>query len=180
MIEIYDSVLIESHREQLYMFSITTNYKIGWDDTATFEHRQYPCLHHTITSSEWKELGIIEGLQSSNLKDILNNLSFDEATINLATPSSMQFPHTHGNSTVFTYYINPEWKNEYYGETIFYNSTLTDSINSVIYKPNRGILFSGNIPHSIRPASHIAPSYRFTLSMFFKDRNFIEEAKNSS
>ena len=43
MIEIYDSVLIESHREQLYMFSITTNYKIGWDDTATFEHRQYPC-----------------------------------------------------------------------------------------------------------------------------------------
>ena len=70
----------------------------------------------------------------------------------------MQFPHTHGNSTVFTYYINPEWKNEFYGETIFYNPTLTESISSVLYKPNRGILFDGNIPHSIRPASHIAPS----------------------
>ena len=70
MIELFDNILTESHREPLYMFSITTNYKIGWDDTATFEHRQYPCLHHTITPSEWKELGIIEGLQSSNLKDI--------------------------------------------------------------------------------------------------------------
>ena len=180
MIEIYDSVLIESHREQLYMFSITTNYKIGWDDTATFEHRQYPCLHHTLSSKEWDDLSILEGLQDISLKTKLNDLLFKEATINLATPSSMQFPHTHGNTIVFTYYINPEWKNEFYGETIFYNSTLTESIKSILYKPNRGILFDGVIPHSIRPASHIAPSYRITLSMFFRDRNFIEEAKNSS
>jgi hypothetical protein len=180
MIEIYNDVLTENHREQLYMFSITTDYKIGWDDTATFEHRQYPCLHHTLTPVEWKELNIIEGLQDNSLKDILNNLTFNEATINLATPSSVQFPHTHGNSTIFNYYINPEWKNEYYGETIFYNSTLTSSVASALYKPNSGVLFSGDVPHSIRPASHIAPSYRFTLSMFFKDRNFIEEAKNSS
>tara|TARA_R100000656_G_C3925993_1_gene123847 strand:+ start:252 stop:794 length:543 start_codon:yes stop_codon:yes gene_type:complete len=180
MIEIHDNVLIESHREQIYMFSIMTEYKIGWDDTATFEHRQYPCLHHTLTSKEWAELDIINGLQDKQLRYRLTSLSFDEATINLATPASIQFPHTHGNSTVFTYYINPEWKNEYYGETIFYDDTLADSVNSVLYKPNRAVLFNGDIPHSIRPASHIAPSYRFTLSIFFKERNFIEEVKNSS
>jgi hypothetical protein len=180
MIEIHDNALTESHREHVYMFSIMTDYKIGWDDTATFEHRQYPCLHHTLTSKEWKELDIINGLQDKELKHKLTDLSFDEATINLATPASMQFPHTHGSSTILNYYINPEWKNEYYGETIFYNNTLTDSISSVLFKPNRAILFDGSIPHSIRPASHIAPSYRFTLTAFFKEKNFIEESRNSS
>ena len=89
MIEIHDNALTESHREHVYMFSIMTDYKIGWDDTATFEHRQYPCLHHTLTSKEWKELGIIDGLQDKELKHKLTDLSFDEATINLATPASM-------------------------------------------------------------------------------------------
>ena len=110
----------------------------------------------------------------------LDDLSFDEATINLATPSSIQFPHTHGSSTVLTYYINPEWKNEYYGETIFYDDTLNESIRAVLYKPNRAVLFSGKTPHSIRPASHVAPSYRFSLSIFYKEKNFIEKAKNIS
>ena len=180
MIEVFDNVLIESHREQVYMFSIMADYKIGWDDTATFEHRQYPCLHHSLTPQEWQELDFVGGLQVESLYKELDGLSFDEATINLATPSSMQFPHTHGSSTVLTYYINPEWKNEYYGETIFYDDSLSESIRTVIYKPNRAVLFSGKTPHSIRPASHIAPSYRFSLSIFYKQKNFIEEVKNSS
>ena len=65
-------------------------------------------------------------------------------------------------------------------ETIFYNDSLTESIKTALYDPNGAVIFNGNIPHSIRPASHIAPSYRFSLSVFFRQMNFIEEAKNSS
>ena len=178
MIEIHDNALTESHREQVYMFSIMTEYKIGWDDTATFEHRQYPCLHHTLTSKEWKELDIINGLQDKELKHKLTDLSFDEATINLATPASMQFPHTHGSSTILNYYINPEWKNEYYGETLFYDEFAEEVIHTSIYKPGRCVLFDGRTPHSIRPSSHVAPQYRFTLFVSFTKKNFIEELKN--
>ena len=108
------------------------------------------------------------------------NLAFDKAVINLATPSSIQFPHTHGDSTVITYYINPEWKKEYYGETIFYNDSMTHCVGTALYEPNSAVVFDGQIPHSIRPASHVAPSYRFSLSIFFRKRNFLEEAKNNT
>jgi len=180
VIKTFDNVFEENVRAEIYLLAITTNYQIGWDDTSVFEHRQFPCLHHSLTKQEWGQLDLISRIQNQQLQDKIKNEKFVSATINLAVPSSIQFPHSHNSSTILNYYINPEWKNEYYGETIFYNNTLTDSINSVLFKPNRAILFDGSIPHSIRPASHIAPSYRFTLTAFFKEKNFIEESRNSS
>ena len=57
---------------------------------------------------------------------------------------------------------------------------MSEAEQTVLYKPNRAILFDGNTPHSIRPSSHIAPQYRFTLGIFFKEPNFIQEAKNNT
>ena len=162
MVDVFDNTLMEDTREQLYMFCTTSDYQIGWGDVSTFETRQYPCLHHTLTPQEWKEL------------------KFMESIINLSFPSSINFPHTHGGSTVLVYDINPDWKHEYYGETIFYDDAMQEATKSVLYKQNRSILFDGTTPHSIRPTSHIAPQYRFTLGMFFTQPNFIEEAKNNT
>jgi len=180
MIEIFHNVLTENHREEIYMYAINADYKIGWGDTSTFEYRQYPCLHSDISRADWRQLDFIEGIQNEPMKDLVKDLQFDKAVINLATPSSIQFPHTHGTSTVITYYINPDWKKEYYGETIFYDDSMTHCIGTSLYHTNSAVVFDGKIPHSIRPASHIAPSYRFSLSVFFRQKNFIEEAKNSS
>lgn len=179
-LEVYQDILSEHHRDQFYMYAVSANYKIGWEDSATFENRQYPCLHNEIEREEWENLQFIEGVQNPLLRSELSKLSFQEAVINLVTPASIQFPHTHGSSVVLTYYINPVWQPEYYGETIFYDQLKKESIKTVSYKPNAGVLFDGLIPHSIRPASFIAPSYRFTLSVFYKQPNFIEEVKNST
>jgi|TARA_R110002153_G_scaffold213835_1_gene366389 hypothetical protein len=178
MVKVFDNTLMEDAREQIYMFCTTTTYSIGWGDNSTFETRQYPCLHHTLTKKEWKDLGFLENMVNTDLITELEGLKFDSATINLSFPSSINFPHTHGGSTVLVYDINPDWKNEYYGETIFYDDTMQEATKSVLYKQNRSILFDGITPHSIRPTSHIAPQYRFTLGMFFQQPNFIEEAKN--
>jgi hypothetical protein len=178
MVQVFDNTLMENAREQIYMFCTTANYSIGWGDNSTFETRQYPCLHHTLTTKEWRELAFLENMVNTDLMAKLEGLKFDSATINLSFPSSINFPHTHGGSTVLVYDINPDWKNEYYGETIFYDDTMQEATKSVLYKQNRSILFDGITPHSIRPTSHIAPQYRFTLGMFFQQPNFIEEAKN--
>lgn len=180
MVQVFDNTLMENSREQLYMFSTTTDYQIGWSDTSTFEHRQYPCLHHTLSHREWEKLNFMGSIINSELISELEGLKFDSATINLSFPSSINFPHTHGGSTVLVYDINPEWKHEYYGETIFYDDAMQEATKSVIYKQNRSILFDGTTPHSIRPSSHIAPQYRFTLGIFFTQPNFIEEAKNNT
>ena len=179
-VEVFDNVLMEDTREGLYMFSSSTDYQIGWGDVSTFETRQYPCLHHTFTKKEWETSKFIPSICNGKLIEAIDGLVFDSATINLSFPSSVQFPHTHGDCKVLVYYINPDWRNEFYGETIFYNETMSEASKTVLYKPNRAILFDGNTPHSIRPSSHIAPQYRFTLGIFFQQPNFIEEAKNNT
>jgi len=180
MIEIYDNILPEHVRSDIYLLAITANYQIGWDDTSVFEHRQYPCLHHSLTKNEWAQLNLINEIQNHEIRNKLNKLSFVSATINLAVPSSVQFPHSHSEKLVLLYYINMEWKNEYYGETLFYDDYSNEIIQSCKFTPGRIVLFDGKTPHAIRPASHIAPQYRFTLFISFNDKNFIEEAKNIS
>ena len=180
MIEIYDNTLSENVRSNIYLLAITAKYQIGWDDTSVFEHRQFPCLHHTLTKNEWAQLDLINEIQDHNLKNKLKKLSFVSDTINLAVPSSIQFPHSHNEKSVLLYYINPEWKNEYYGETLFYDDYSDEIIQSSKFVPGRFILFDGKTPHSIRPSSHIAPQYRFTLFVGFDEMNFIEAAKNNS
>ena len=181
MIEVLDNFVSENTREALYMLCVTTDYKIGWDDSSTFEHRQYPCLHHSLSDAEWNDLNFKESIQNKpKWQELTKDLIYTESVINLATHASIQFPHTHGSMKVLTYYINPEWKPEFYGETIFYDETLTDSNAVIMYKPNRAVFFNGEHPHSIRPSSHLAPSYRFTLSVFYRERNFIDETKNST
>ena len=180
MIEIYDNTLSENVRSNIYLLAITANYQIGWDDTSVFEHRQFPCLHHALTKNEWAQLDMINEIQDHDLRNKLKKLSFVSATINLAVPSSIQFPHSHNEKTVLLYYINPEWQNEYYGETLFYDDYSDEIIQSSKYKPGRIVLFDGKTPHSIRPSSHIAPQYRFTLFIGFDEMNFIEAAKNNS
>ena len=180
MIEIYDNTLPESVRSSIYLLAITANYNIGWDDTSVFEHRQFPCLHHTLTKNEWEQIDLINTIQNHDLRNKLKKLSFVSATINLSVPSSIQFPHSHNEKLVLLYYINMEWKPEYYGETLFFNDLGTEVEYTSIFKPGRMVFFDGNIPHTIRPSSHIAPQYRFTLFASFNEKNFIEQAKNSS
>tara|TARA_R100000152_G_C6765947_1_gene190822 strand:- start:730 stop:1272 length:543 start_codon:yes stop_codon:yes gene_type:complete len=180
MIDIYDNCLAEDIRSDIYLMAITANYNIGWDDSSVFEHRQYPCLHHSVKKESWEQLNLVNEIQNHELRNKLKELSFVSATINLAVPSSIQFQHTHPQKYTLLYYINMEWKPEYYGETLFFNDLGTEVEYTSLFKPGRIVFFDGKIPHTIRPSSHIAPSYRFTLFASFNEKNFIEQAKNSS
>ena len=180
MIDIYDNIFTEDFRSDIYLKAITADYKIGWDDSSVFEHRQYPCLHHMLDKQSWEQLDLVNRIQNHELRNQLEELSFVSATINLAVPSSVQFQHTHPQKYTLLYYINMEWKPEYYGDTLFFNDLGTEVEHTSLFKPGRVVFFDGNIPHTIRPSSHIAPSYRFTLFASFNEKNFIEQAKNSS
>ena len=135
-------------------------------------------LHHDTTIPWVRYQGMVPYSLHSPLHTSAGGLY--TYTINLAVPSSIQFPHSHNEKSVLLYYINPEWKNEYYGETLFYDDYSDEIIQSSKFVPGRFILFDGKTPHSIRPSSHIAPQYRFTLFVGFDEKNFIEAAKNNS
>lgn len=169
MIKVYNNYMSIDDMTTLYTQAVTATYEIGWDDTSTIENRQYPCLHHDYDRTDLGEF-----MHYFYNTPELQNYTYEKAVINLVTPSSVNFRHTHGDSRVICYYINPEWREEWYGETIFYQDNGEDD-RVISYQPNKAVIFDGNHPHSIRPASFIAPSYRFTLSVFFN-----KKLKNSS
>ena len=67
------------------------------------------------------------------------------------------------NQYTTIYYPHAEWRPDYAGETVFFNSEQSDIIASVYPKPNRLIIFRGTVPHCARAVSRICPTLRVTL-----------------
>jgi 2OG-Fe(II) oxygenase superfamily len=74
-------------------------------------------------------------------------------------------PHTDsrtpGNYTTIVY-VNPVWKPEWAGETVFIND-LGDIAYAVLPKPGRMVQFDGRIVHAARGLSRTCPAMRVTL-----------------
>lgn len=59
-------------------------------------------------------------------------------------------------------YINPMWKLEWAGETVFFDES-GDISHAIIPKPGRIAIFPGNILHAARAVSRSCPAMRVTL-----------------
>ena len=93
---------------------------------------------------------------------------FYKCVVNLVKPLDVNFIHVHPNSIVALYYANFTWNPEWGGETIFYDKDRKKINLANPYTPNQLITFDGKIPHTIKAQNLIGPSYRFTISLFFK------------
>lgn len=75
------------------------------------------------------------------------------------------YPHVDsrkpGNFTTIVY-VNPIWKPEWAGETVFIND-LGDIAHAVLPKPGRITIFDGRLTHAARGLSRICPAMRVTL-----------------
>ncbi len=61
------------------------------------------------------------------------------------------------------YYPHAAWDPNFAGETVFFNRDRTDIIASVYPKPNRLLVFRGDIPHVARGVSRRCNDLRITL-----------------
>jgi hypothetical protein len=100
-------------------------------------------------------------LKSDQLKDH----SLVRCYANAHTFGIEGYPHVDsrkpGNYTTIVY-INPMWKPEWAGETVFIND-LGDITHAVLPKPGRITIFDGRITHAARGLSRICPAMRVTL-----------------
>ena len=89
--------------------------------------------------------------------------------VNLVRSNDIHTIHHHKMSQVALYYVNMDWQDGWYGETIFYDELDRNKIDFTSpYIPGRIILFDGKIPHAIRPQSVDGPKFRITLSFFYE------------
>ena len=61
------------------------------------------------------------------------------------------------------YYSHSAWDPNYGGETVFFNSDRSDIVASVYPRPNRLVIFRGDVPHVARGVSRRCPELRVTL-----------------
>jgi SM-20-related protein len=169
MIKVFDHIFPTAYHELLYHFAINSRYQIGSQDgPAPLDRRTHLYIHSEWNTEDLANTRLQEYLEKSEAGDVLAGKQVLRATINLSVPSDTNFIHTHIDQLVGVYYLNLHWKPEWAGETLFYNDTMTEIIQSSMYTPNRMVVFNGSIPHTIRPQAFSAPHYRLTLATFFE------------
>jgi Rps23 Pro-64 3,4-dihydroxylase Tpa1-like proline 4-hydroxylase len=166
-IHIFDGLLDFSFREQAYTYARYSKYTIDNQDSDALENSQHQYIVSFWTEEEFINFGLLDKLAGTKAGDLLQGKRFIKANINLSTPTDTYWSHDHKNQMVALYYVNKQWNHNWAGETVFFNDDVSEVEYSSIYTPGRLIIFDGEIPHSIRPQSVLAPHYRFTLSAFF-------------
>ena len=167
MIKIYDNKVPFHIMHDIHEFVLNSRFYIkGWKDKES--------VNKNSIYSEWS----IDDLKSVKLYSYLEEIpSVDfskwyKTMVNLSHPSDHYYTHTHGdNDYVLLYYVNLEWRDEWHGETLFYDPlNLQKIVFASSFVPGRILQFDGIQPHSIRPQSSVGPQYRFTISNFFKKK----------
>tara|TARA_R100001463_G_scaffold12998_9_gene34818 strand:+ start:2370 stop:2888 length:519 start_codon:yes stop_codon:yes gene_type:complete len=167
-VKILEEVFDTNFQNELYGACRNASYNIGWNDTGDIELSNRPFFHSMgdLNAPIVKDTDL--KIKSELLKEELMGFELSKTVINCSRPGETYWEHTHNNSRVVLYYPNFKWNREWGGESLFYDSKGKDLIFASEYKPNRMILFNGEIPHSVRAPTYIADQYRFTMSFFYK------------
>ena len=164
-IRVYDDLFNSEERSNFYQFASNSYFRLGWEDSTQQEKQKYKYLHSIYSSDDVNNLGIIDAIKKTEAVQELNGYTISHCVLNLSTPADSNFIHTHQEDKVLLYYVNLEWHDGWHGETLFFTENHKNIAFASPYTSGRLIAFDANIPHTIRPQSHLANVYRFTLAI---------------
>jgi hypothetical protein len=167
-LHVFDGAVDFSEREHIYSVVKNSVYKIGNEDADAIETAQHKYMCSYYNGEDVDTVGLLRFIQDTPVQSLIDGLPLIRAHVNLSTPTDCHWAHDHRGQLGLLYYVNKHWKHDWAGETMFFNDDLSEVCFASVYKSGRIILFDGEIPHSVRPQSSVAPTYRFTLSLFFQ------------
>ncbi|MGJ7490558.1 2OG-Fe(II) oxygenase [Variovorax sp. ZT4R33] len=162
-------------------FQSNVFWKFGWQsdrDKTPFGHWNHDFLKTPRTNQENCEHILLENSELFEIRDLWLRLKEEHLPghalvrcyANAHTFGVEGYPHVDsrspGNYTTI-FYINPIWKPEWAGETVFLNDA-GDIFQAVLPKPGRGVIFDGQVTHAARGLTRLCPAMRVTL--MFKTR----------
>jgi hypothetical protein len=166
-IDVYDDLFTLAERTQFYNYISNSSFKFGWEDTSEIEYGNYRYFYSSYNNKDRENLGIFDSLSRyDDLNYTLHQYNITKSIVNLSIPVNTYFNHSHVEDKVLLYYANLRWKEEWGGETLFYDDSLNDILFASPFTPGRVILFDGQIPHTLRPQAGSAPHFRFTFTTF--------------
>lgn len=167
-LDVFDGAVSFSEREHIYSVVRNSMYRIGNEDADAVETAQHKYMCAYYNDGDVEHTGIMQFIRDTPVWGIVGHLPLVRAHVNLSTPTDCHWAHDHRGQMGLLYYVNKHWKHDWAGETMFFNDDLSEVFHASVYTPGRIIVFDGEMPHSVRPQSSIAPTYRFTLSLFFQ------------
>lgn len=166
-IAVYDGLFDAHYRSTVYEFAQNSNFVIGWADGGIVEKQANRFLHSIYSADDVDRLCILKNIVNSEASKELDGHVLEKTILNLSSAADTNYIHTHPEDKVLLYYVNLEWFDGWHGETLFFNEDCKDVVFASPYTPGRLLVFDAKIPHTVRPQSHIAAQYRFTLTMIF-------------
>ena len=174
-IKVYDNVLSFNDALIVEEQCLDNDYTIGWKDLPWGEDQYF---YSKWSPDEWAKT-----MSSGNDRHFIHALGHSvpfvenvidkeiiKTIVNAVTLDASANTHCHQNGEfVALYYVNPEWKPEWSGETFFYDDKGQEVIYCSKFMPNRMIVFDGLIPHRFNAPSRQAPKFRFTISTFYTE-----------
>jgi len=164
-ITVYDDMLDHSLRQHIYKFATTSLFQIGWADGNIVENQKHQFLYSNYSEHDLVNLRILDALEKTVVYKEFDGYRIKHAILNLSTATDVNFVHSHPEDKVVLYYVNLDWQDGWHGETLFFDESQKNIEFASPYTPGRIIVFDAKIPHTIRPQSHIAAKFRFTLAI---------------
>lgn len=171
IIHVYDDILTEDDRQNIYDFVSRSKYVLGSADSWEIDIQQHIYFTSSYSKNDVERSKILSCIQDSsneNLKNDLLGWHPVRAWINVSLPTEVHFIHTHTDYRVLLYYVNLRWHGDWGGETLFHSDNRKEIMYASPFVPGRIIIFDGNLSHVLRPQCIIAPVYRFTYAIFFR------------
>lgn len=164
-IRVYDDLFTADQRDKFYGFANSSYFRLGWADGAIIENQIHRFLHSTYSNDDIESMGILDAIRNTKAAHELDGYKIAKCILNLSTAADANFTHSHVEDKILLYYVNLEWRDGWHGETLFFSENHKDIVFASPYTPGRLISFNARIPHTIRPQSHLASFYRFTLAI---------------
>jgi|TARA_R110000744_G_C19186487_1_gene543371 Rps23 Pro-64 3,4-dihydroxylase Tpa1-like proline 4-hydroxylase len=178
MFKVFDHIVPFHHQQDIYNACKNAFYRInGWEDRDDIDISKHD-LHSKWSLEDTKKTNLypyVEQVLKKSGYDVnsykYSMQDFDATMVNISKKGDYYYSHTHGEGClIILYYANLEWREEWAGETIFFDKHTREAKDVCSYKSGRFIVFEGDAPHSVRPQSIIGPEYRFTIGTFLKKK----------
>jgi len=173
-IHVFDNLFSYADRNHWFTIIKGCMFSPNGRDNPLIEYKGDYNLYSQWMPEDLKHFGILEHKSASPVNELVKNQVLTQVRVNLSTLNDTNRFHvdTTGNpGLTILYYANLNWEIEWGGYTLFANDDCDDVEYTSIYKPGRVIVFDGSIPHCIAAPTIIAPSYRFSLAIQYKQSN---------
>jgi hypothetical protein len=168
---VYDNVFSQQEVNEIYTLISQRPYR---------NHNVDDSLHHNKHidvkwSSEIDEKELLLQTLLTKYSEVMpmffdGKYAINRSYVNYATHGTVDLIHEDcayyikDNFTILQF-GNFYWTSNWHGETVFYDSNMSEILFSCSLKPGRIIVFDSSIPHSARQPSKIAEYPRYTIAM---------------